>query len=524
LGRAGDAYALAFAPEAWRARAVERGPMPAATAEELGGWRKELESDPVLLNERRVRLTPLSSDIGAMALAPSGRFLFWTQKVGEHTELWRKPLPEGAEFRVARLPETVKVSDAFESTDSIGIAVQLQATPVQITALELKDIPRGQGAVERQLVFEHVVRAASEIYYRPEYLSSIDWPGRAAEYGRLLPAVTHPKDFAELMQELLGELNSSHTEFLYLPSTTARTGALGAIYDPRYQGPGVRIAEVLRSSPLANAEVPPRAGDVITSIDGRGVPAGADPAEFLFDRVGKEVEITVRSAEGAERRLGVNPISDVEESALFYRRWVQYRRVETDRLSGGRLGYVHLPWMEDDAFSQMVDSVLGEHATKQGIVLDTRFNLGGWMHGPLMAFYSARFAFSLRANGVEFASEPAMRAGRPFVVLINSANYSNGFETPRLLKEAGLAKLVGAPIPGTGLGGSGYTLPYWEYHYNVAWDASMTADGRYWENETLQPDVLVEEHPAAPGQSEDPQLASAISLLLTQLDQVAPVR
>jgi Tol biopolymer transport system component/C-terminal processing protease CtpA/Prc len=539
LDGAGDVYALVFDPEAWRARAVERGPMGVATGEELSRWLKELQSDPLLLNERRLRLTPLSSDIRSTALAPSGRFLLWTQKVGKHMELWRKPLPEGAGFRVAQLPESASVSDSFRSIDSIGVAadereaivlaggtvlaVQLQATPVKITALELKDIPRGQGAVERTLVFEHVVRAASEIYYRPEYLANIDWPGYAAEYRRWLPAVTHPKDFAELMQELFGELNASHTEFLYLPSTTAQTGALGAIYDPRYQGAGVRIAEVLRSSPLANAEVAPRAGDVITSIDGRSVPAGADPAEFLLDRLGKKVEITLLSAEGVERRLSVSPISDVEESALFYQRWVAHRRLETERLSGGRLGYVHLAWMEDDAFSQMVDSVLGEYATKQGIVLDTRFNVGGWMHGPMMSFYSARFAFSLRANGVEFAKEPSMRAGRPFVVLINSSNYSNGFETPRLLKEAGLAKLVGAPIPGTGLGGSGYTLPYWEYHYNVAWDASMTADGRHWENETLQPDVLVEEPPAAPGQNQDPQLESAINLLLQQLDRATPI-
>ena len=549
LDGAPDAYALIFDADAWRARAAERGPIRVATGQELSRWLTELQSDPTLLTARRVRLTPLSSDIRALTLAPSGRFLLWVQKVGQHMELWRKPLPEGAEFRVAQLPESVKVSDSLSSVNSISVAtdereaivlvdgtarrVQLEAAPIQITTLELKNIPCGRGAVERRLIFEHVVRAAHELYYRPEYLSGINWRGYADEYRRLLPAVTHPKDFAELMQELFGELNASHTEFLYRSGITAQTGSLGAIYDSKYQGPGIRIAEVLRFSPLENAEIsqrgpmpasePPRAGDVITSIARRSVPAGADPAQLLLDSMGKNIDITVRSPGGTERHFSVKPISDVEESTLFYRRWVEYRRRETDRLSGGRLGYVHLPWMEDDAFSQMVDGVLGEHATKQGIVLDTRFNLGGWMHGPLMAFYSARFAFTLRADGVEFSSEPAMRAGRPFVVLINSSNYSNGFETPRLFKGAGLAKLVGEPIPGTGLGGSGYTLPYWEYHYNVAWDASLTADGRYWENETLQPDVLVEERPAAPGQSQDKQLEGAVRLLLGEMDQATSV-
>ncbi len=274
------------------------------------------------------------------------------------------------------------------------------------------------------------------MFYRSDRLVSVGWTELVAEYRRLLPAASEPHEFTELMQELVGELDASHTYFEHARvGALQRTGSLRVIFDTAHKGAGLKLREVLRNSPLAKAAPDAEAGDIITAVDGRNVPPQADPATFFASTADKPTSLTLRSASGSERLLQLKPVDAAREAQLFYERWVDWRRAQTWRLSGGRLGYVHMPWMDEDTLRPVIEDVLGRYANADGIVLDLRHNRGGWIHEPLLAFFSAPFAFDLRTYGLVYASEPATRAGRPFVTLVNEANYSNGFEIPRLLRK-----------------------------------------------------------------------------------------
>lgn len=527
-----DVHALFLDPAARRAHEKGRdSPGTPLGADELARLLEALRASPERLSEQRVRLSGVSARNLAFALAPSGRYLLRLEEPAGAPALSLQPLPEGEDQRVWRLALAPEPVQPFESVDSIEIAADEREALVlaggtarwielgsgRSTKVDLREIVPRAAAVEQRWVFEHVVRAAERLYYRPDHLAASGWRGQVAEHRRLLAAVTHPVDFAELVGELLGELGASHTAFHYKRPLEPRMGSLGAVYDPEHRSAGFRLAEVLPASPLMKA-AEARAGELIVRIGEAMVPAGADPARLLAVEAGKEVTIGMRAVDGTERVVRVMPIGLAEESRLFYRRWVERRRYETERLSGGRLGYVHLPWMEEDTFRALVDETLGELVTREGIVLDLRYNQGGWLHGPLLAFLAARFAFALQAHGAVVASEPALRLGRPFVVLVNTANYSNGYEVPRLLQEQGIAVLVGEPVAGTGLGGAGAPLPYPEFTYAIAHDVSLAADGQYWEGTELRPEVIVLGDRAAARAGRDVQLEAAVATLLDALD------
>jgi tricorn protease len=507
-----------------------------ASASELHGWLRAFEMDPALRSDRRERLTADSGAIDAVALAPSGRFLLRLQSSSAGQEVWRQPLPEGQAVKIAVLPDAGPPREYFGSTPSLqigtdesaallladGAAHWVDTTSGGLEKVVLSGVPAGDAAAERRWVLERVARNAPRVFYRPERLKALRWTEHVAESRRLLPAVSEPGEFVDLMQELVGELDSSHTFFERSPLPVAgRTGSLGVIYDTAHSGAGLKLAEILRNSPLANASPESRAGDVITAINGKVVPARTDSAEFLAGTVGEITRVTLRSADGSERTVDLKPVDGAGEAALFYARWADARRALTGKLSGGRLGYVHMPWMGEDTVRPVIEDVLGRYADAEGIVLDLRYNQGGWIHEPLVSFFSLPFAFDLRSYGVVYASEPATRAGRPIVTLVNEASYSNGFEIPRLLREHGLSRLVGRPIPGTGLGWHDDPLPYWEYGYGVAHDASQTREGEDWEGPVQAVDVEVVADRAALREGRDPQLEAAVRDLLETLGKGA---
>ncbi|MBL8264854.1 S41 family peptidase [Steroidobacter sp.] len=552
---ASDAFVLELDPQRRRAEviaarqaptsvtgAVHRVAVP-ATNDELAAWIDALRQQPDRLQGERTRLTATSALVRAMGLAPSARFLLQLREVGGHTELWRTSFAAAGgrsdEQRIARLPgsppggsalvdvdpKSISVPsieigsderDALLVVDGVGYWADLSSG--KLTQLALPQMPVEDGREQRRWLFEHVVRTVDRVYYRPEFLAQIRWPEYVSAYRGLLPAVSDPATFSEFMNELLGELQGSHTYFHHQPQrTSVRSGSLGVIYDAMHAAEGWRIAEILPGSPLDGVV---HEGERIVEIDGAVIPAGSDPAKWLRGTVGRVLSLQVVSPEGKRRAVHALAIGNAEEASAMYRRWVAWQRRETDTLSGGKLGYVHMSAMGEQPFRALVEDVLGRFVGKQGIVFDTRFNQGGWMHEPLMTFFSTPHFFDLEGVGRIYASEPALRAGRPVVVLMNAGNYSNGSEVPTLFQEHGVAKLVGEPYASSGLGGHSDPLPFPEYRYGVAHDACLTADGHYWENTTQQPDVNVRSDRIGLRAGRDAQLAAAVQVLL-QADAAA---
>ncbi|HEY1091906.1 MAG TPA: hypothetical protein VGE47_12505, partial [Burkholderiaceae bacterium] len=343
------------------------------------------------IENRLVRLSQVSGDIRDYVVTPDGEQLFYLSKSGEGYELWHVRLRDKEGKRVTTLPggRGDDVAIALDAKGANGFVLaggrvqkfkvpsddkgDVKTEPVKFNA-EL----RIDNAAERAQMFEHAWRQTLEKLYVKD-MGGVDWAYYRKVYERQLPFVADGVDFAELMSEMLGELNVSHTGGSYRarPSGDA-TAALGVFYDDSHKGAGAKVSEVIEGGPLDTADAQLKAGMVIESIDGTAIAAGAEFDSLLNLKAGKQVVLEVLDpATGKRFEQTMKAISLGAERELLYKRWVRSERALVDKLSGGRLGYVHVRGMNDGAYRQTYSDALGRASGKEALIVDTRFNGGG---------------------------------------------------------------------------------------------------------------------------------------------------
>jgi C-terminal processing protease CtpA/Prc len=266
---------------------------------------------------------------------------------------------------------------------------------------------------------------------------------------------------------------------------------------------------------------------VILRIDGMALgsapaapgaaPAPLDPWALLDRKAGRPTLLSGTLPGGAAFEEVVKPVPQREERELLYRRWVRRCREAVDRLSRGRAGYVHVKDMDDDSFRQVFMEALGRHGAREALVVDTRWNGGGWLHDDLVKFLGGSTYALFQPRGKvrgALGSEPLHRWAGPVVVLQNEGNYSDAHVFPYAFKRLGLGKLVGTPVAGTG------TAVWWETQidptlvFGVPQVGLVTPDGDYLENRELVPDVEVYNTPEDSATGRDRQLERAVEEVL----------
>jgi C-terminal processing protease CtpA/Prc len=209
----------------------------------------------------------------------------------------------------------------------------------------------------------------------------------------------------------------------------------------------------------------------------------------------------------------VKPITMQEENQLRYERWVKNCEDIVDKASNGKVGYVHVRGMNDESYRVVYNTTLGKMASKEALIVDTRFNGGGWLHDDLATFLDGHKYMEFRPRGQDLGSEPQFKWKYPSVVVMNESNYSDAHMFPVTYRAMGVGKLVGMPVPGTG------TAVWWENLQNgVVFGIPMVGmvdnDGNYLENLQLEPDIKVPNTPAVVITGRDEQLEEAVKELL----------
>ncbi len=196
----------------------------------------------------------------------------------------------------------------------------------------------------------------------------------------------------------------------------------------------------------------------------------------------------------AKREITVKPVSPRDESSLLYRRWVLRNQAEVERLSGGRLGYIHIPGMSDSAYRSAFEEVMGKFADKDGLVVDTRFNGGGDLVADLDMFLSGKKFFDYTTDKRSNGYEPNFRWTKPSISIVGEAQYSDGHCYAFAYQFLKLGKLVGMPVPGT------CSFAGWEMlgDTGIVWGVvplGVKAPGvGYLDNHQTEPDIKVDEH------------------------------
>jgi tricorn protease len=377
-------------------------------------------------------------------------------------------------------------------------------------------------AGEREYIFTHTWRQVKEKFYDPK-IHGIDWEMYKNAYAKFLPHINNNYDFQELLSEILGELNASHTGGRYRPSfqNADNTAALGLLYDETYSGIGLKIGAVIENGPLDNASSKIKAGNIIEKIDGVEITDNIDWSKLLNRKIGQLTLLSIYNpADNSRWDETVKPISFGAEAGLMYKRWTNMMFNMVDKLSGGKVGYVHVQGMNDGSYRTVYDEVMGKNRTKEALIVDTRFNGGGWLHNDLNTFLSGKkyLEFAPQGNRVK-SSEPFDRWSKPSCVVMSEGNYSDAFIFPYIYKQNGLGKLIGKPVAGTG------TAVWWETQidpsivFGIPMVATIGKENRPTENLQVNADIDVDLPYASFINGKDPQIEAAVKEMLKVINK-----
>ena len=478
---------------------------------------KKLELDLANSKDLVYRLTPNSSALGDAYLNNAGDKLYYLTRFEGNFDLWvhdlktrssrilskgigygrLHPDKTGTHLFLVSGGQIKKVNIASGAVSGVSMSAPFNYRPAQ----------------EREYMFDHVWQQVKDKFYVTD-LHGVDWEMYGKNYKRFLPHIDNNFDFAELLSELLGELNASHTGGRYYGGGSPRpVGVLGAFYDSSYKGEGIKIEEILPLGPLGGAKSKFKAGSIILKIDGEKIKKEEDFNTLLAGKVGKRVLITYKT-KGSTQEEWIKPISQGAQQGLLYKRWVEQRRQMVEKLSKGKIGYVHIKGMNSDSFREVYSELLGRYRNADAVVVDTRFNGGGWLHDDLVTLLSGKVYQRFIPRGQFIGNDPFNKWTKPSAVLMSEANYSNAHGFPWLYKELGVGKLIGMPVPGT------MTAVWWEtlidpsIVFGIPQVAIKDMRGDYLENQELFPDITVENDPASLLEGRDLQIERAVEHLL----------
>lgn len=482
---------------------------------------KPIEIDLTDIEDRIVRLTPNSSMLSDAMLSDDGETLYYITSFEGGDDLWKTSLRKDETKRVTKLGGR---GSHFERDGKGGIYIMGRnvrkydpksdkLTPVSVNATTEID-----PAAEREYMLRYVYNEEKNRFYTPD-MHGVQWDSLYAAYSRFLPHINNNFDFATMLSELLGELNVSHTGGRYsAPSAPNPTAALGLLFDMTYDGDGMMVEEVIEKGPLDNAHSSVRPGMILTAINGKDITPDTDISTLLEGIAGRKTLLSFKDKAGATVEEVMLPISGARQSQLLYDRWVKARRADVDRLSGGRLGYVHIQGMNDASFRDIFARLLGEYSDKDGVVIDTRWNGGGRLHEDIEVLFSAEKYLTQDIHGHETSIMPSRRWTKPSIMVTGEAQYSNAHGTPWVYSHKKLGKIVGAPVPGTMTSVNWVTMQDPTMVFGIPVVGFRTAEGNYLENTQLEPDVYVINDIDNSIAGEDQQLARAVEVLLNDID------
>ena len=470
--------------------------------------------------DRIARLTVNSSRLGDAVLSNGGDTLYYQAAFEGGMDLWKHDLRENKTEIVLKgvgggpMEADKDGKNLFVCTGNGIKKIDLAKGKPEPVSFEANFNYRPQD--EREYIFNHIWQQVKDKFY-VEDIHGVDWEGYRENYKRFLPYINNNYDFRDMLSEMLGELNGSHTGARYNPQgPSLKTAALGLFLDNNYQGNGLRVEEVIKRGPFDVKKTGVTTGCIIEKIDGHDIQAGEDYNWMLDGKAGKPIRVSVYNPQSKKRfDVTVKAISKGEQQELLYKRWVDRNRALVDSLSGGRLAYVHVKEMDSRSFRTVYRELLSDkNRNREAVIVDERHNGGGWLHDDLCTLLSGRQYQSFVPHGKVVGVDPFNKWTKPSCVLMCEDDYSNGHGFPFVYKELGIGKLIGTPVAGT------MTAVWWEtlidntLVFGIPQVGCRDMRGNYCENQPLLPDVEVYNTPEDYLTGHDRQLERAVKEML----------
>ena len=365
-------------------------------------------------------------------------------------------------------------------------------------------------------------------YFYVENMNGVNWPELKNKYYALVPFVSHRADLDYILSELVAEVSSGHTYVDWGDFERVKrinNGLLGAELSADDATGRYRLSRIykgenwnpVRQSPLTEQGVDVKEGDYIISINGKDVTTAFNPYYFLENSSGKPVEITVNSKPSAinSRTSLIRPIPS--ELELLYFDWVNERRAMVDKLSGGRIGYIHVPNTSANGNQELFHGMY-TYFDKEALIIDDRYNGGGFIPDRMADLLDRHTLVYWHRNGLLPTKSPAVANDGPKVMLINGYSSSGGDALPYFFKKMGLGKLIGTRTWGGLIGISGNARLVDGGNISVPQFGVFDENGKWIiEGIGVYPDIEVVERPEQMAKGIDPCIEKAVELLLQEL-------
>jgi tricorn protease len=372
--------------------------------------------------------------------------------------------------------------------------------------------------LEHEAAFDQFWRAYNQDFYDPNFHGR-DWTQIGLRYRKYLPSVGHRNEMATILNEMVGELESSHSEVgPAAGNPRSETSAHpGFSFDYTYSGPGIKVLDVPRGVPGSYSGTRILPGEVVTAIN--GTPVNVDEAlwrDVLNDQVGRTIDLTVRGVAGQVRHVRYKALSGGEYAGIVNRNLLEARRKHVEEISHGRVTYVHIAGMDQKSLDRFNQEVWEYAQGKKAVIIDVRNNGGGNTADLLINILERKPNMIYRPRDEQPVLGPGRDLDMPMAVMMGQTSYSNAEMFPAAMRARKLAILVGMPTPGYVIYTGGFTLVDGT-QARMPGTGVYQLDGTPLEDNGQQPDVKVPITPEQFFNGEDPQLDAAVFALEKQI-------
>jgi tricorn protease len=493
--------------------------------------KKPVKRAEIVFNDIRQRSSsiPVGVDVNTQVLSPDGKYVLLTASAAGQQNLYVYPIDDLLrDERVAKqLTSTAgNKSNAQWSPDGkeiwylengrISIVNVDSRTPRSLNVNAEMDV---DFAKEKMVAFNEAWHYLADNFF-DEHMNGVDWNAMHESYGSLVAGTRTPDEMRRDMQLMVGELNSSHSGVNGPAAQQPYTGRLGLRFDrAEYDTNGdLKIAEI---TPLSAASLATRikVGDYVTAVNGQRIGAHTNIDDLLSYTIGKQTTLSMRGANGGYE-ASVLPVNSITDKRLLYRGWVEDQRAYVSRISGGKLGYVHMFDMGAGSLDQLQADLDAENSGRSGVVIDVRNNNGGFVNAYALDIFTRRGFMTMQSREQPAAPARTQLGQRslelPTILVTNMHSLSDAEDFTEGYRSMKLGKVVGEPTAGwivytsdVGLiDGSTVRLPSTRIR---------GSDGKDMENNPRSVDIPVT-RPVGEGYSgRDSQLDAAVQALLAQL-------
>jgi Tol biopolymer transport system component/C-terminal processing protease CtpA/Prc len=493
------------------------------------------------IHQRLEQVTLLPGNEGDLVISPDGETFFFTSNNGGrngspgnsalHSIKWDgsdlETLSEKATIRTMNIDKDGKFLYMLKSD---GTFAKLKIDGKKMESLAFSAQMNIDHYGERQQVFDEAWRSLRDGFYDPEFHGQ-DWNALKATYRPIALAASTEQDFRDIFNTMLGQLNASHMGMSGPnPEETQsdRTGLLGVELEAAPTG--LKIMRVVPNSPADRSSSKLAVGDVITAVNGTRITTATNIYELLNGTADERTLLELTNS-GNTREVVIRPTTSLRSE--LYEEWVEERKRLTEKYSNGRLGYIHIQGMNWPSFERFERELTASGLGKEGMVIDVRYNGGGWTTDMLMTVLNVRqHAYTIPRGAVSSLDKqhqayadhypygerlPQAALTLPSVALCNQNSYSNAEIFSHAFKTLDHGTLVGMPTFGAVIstGGQGLLNGNFVRMPFRAWYVKAT--GENMELGPAVPDVVLENAPDSKAKGEDEQLRKAVEVLLSEM-------